>query len=390
MSQQAKARIRSPAIKQAEPSTRTRKFGSYPSVHSPVEQILYLQRTLGNQATQRLFESGMIQAMIRRKEVSEKISGTIPLKQLVQRKNGTDIKTLDWKAGVELAENAAKNPKTKDIAKGYYIEMVVRAAQKVSAPAPLVDKKPVPGDILWSWTTTREYAATTDPKKVDKAPDDYWKWLQFNPGAVQKDEAFTVSTILHELDHAAHAKALYNEWKKATTKKKETWADFYLAHYTKWTEKEIKIAKVGAVGALAGLPEKIRPSAIEFRAYANQFVNYFHKLSTDKQEYMALAVILFYPLRIQKVEAKISDPTLDVSAARQQILDYFNSPPVKDKTQQDIIKIRVATELKSALFLFRPAEDHAQIKMDFRDILDYPVDSEERKEARKNYRPEAL
>jgi len=105
---------------------------------------------------------------------------------------------------------------------------------------------------------------------------------------------------------------------------------------------------------------------------------------------MALAVILFYPLRIQKVEAKISDPTLDLSIARQQILDYFKSPPVKDKTQQDIIKIRMAAEFKSALYLFRPANDHAQIKKDFEEILDYPVDPEKRKEALKNYKPEAI
>jgi len=91
-----------------------------------------------------------------------------------------------------------------------------------------VDKKPATGDIIWSWNKTGEYSATTDPKKVDKTPDDYWNWLTFNPGAVQKEEAFTISALLHELDHAAHARALYDEWKKAKSKKKETWANFYL------------------------------------------------------------------------------------------------------------------------------------------------------------------
>jgi len=79
------------------------------------------------------------------------------------------------------------------------------------------------------------------------------------------------------------------------------------------------------------------------------------------------------------VEAKIRNPALDLSKSRQQILDYFRSPPVKDKAQQEIIKIRVASELKSALYLFRPSDDYTQIAADFKDILDYPVDSDEKK-----------
>lgn len=54
------------------------------------------------------------------------------------------------------------------------------------------------------------------------------------------------------------------------------------------------------------------------------------------------------------------------------------------------MKVRIASELKSALYLFRPSDDYKQIAADFKDILDYPVDSDEKKEARKNYKPEAL
>jgi hypothetical protein len=299
-----------------------------------------------------------------------------------------DFKTIDWAKGVEQALTEAKNAKTKKIAEDHFKELIIRAASKVVAPAPLVNKVPDPKDIIWSWTATKEYAATTDPKKVDKAPDDYWKWLTFNPSAVQKDEAFTVSTILHELDHAAHAKALFDEWKKAKSKGK--WEDFYLAHFGKWTEKELKLADAGLVSALGGLPEKLSPSAIEFRAYANQFVNFFHKVSLDSQKFYATALVLFYPLKKQKVEAPISDPGLDLSKARDQILAYFKSPPVTDKAQQEIIKKRIAAEFKSALVLFRPAGDRAAIEADFKDIFSFEVDADERKEARAKYKPEAL
>ena len=51
----------------------------------------------------------------------------------------------------------------------------------------------------------------------------------------------------------------------------------------------------------------------------------------------------------------------------------------------------MATELKGAL-LFRPSEDWASITADFKEIFDYygSLESEERREARKSYTPEAL
>ena len=134
--------------------------------------------------------------------------------------------------------------------------------------------------------------------------------------------------------------------------------------------------------------EKIRPSAIEFRAYVTQFVNYFHKFSVDRQSFLANGVVLFYPLRIQKVAAKISDPGLDLSKARQQLIDYFKSPPVKDASQKSIVKARMVAEFKSALYLSRPAADHAQMAADFSEIVNHPLTPEERKAARANYKPE--
>jgi hypothetical protein len=308
---------------------------------------------------------------------------------VLRRDPAPDIETVDWKTGVDMAAKAAKDPKTKKTAEGYYKALIVRAAKRISAPSPLTDKKPTTADIIWNWASKKEYSATTDPNKVDQAPDDYWKWLAFNPSAVHDEEAFTVSIIFHELDHAAHARALYDAWKKSAEKGKGKWTDFYQTHFGKWTESPITVEKAGVMSVLAGLPDKIQPSAIEFRAYASQLVNFFHKFSLDKQSYMAQTIVLFYPLKTQKVDEKISDPALDVAKSRQQILDYFKSPPVADKSQQDIVKTRMATEFKSAL-LFRPAADHAKIKADFKDIFDYSLDSDARKEARKNYKPEGL
>lgn len=309
-----------------------------------------------------------------------------PAAQPVLRKkeNDADIDAMDWGKAVEKAEKAVEDGK-KDKAKEYYKKLVVRASQNVAAPAPLVDRKPKVKDINWNASATAAYAATTDPKKVDDHPDDYWKWLTFNPSAVHQDKAFTESIIFHELDHAAHAKALYDKWVEAGKDNGE-WDDFYLSHFEKWTEKEITLEQPGLVGALSGLPEKIAPSAIEFRAYANQFVNYFHKVSLDRQDYLGKAIILFYPLKITTVNATISDPALDLSSARQWILDYFSSPPVKDASQKTI-KILVAMKMNGAL-LFRPSDDHEQIRKDFKAIFDLKTSSEERRNARRTYEPE--
>ncbi len=45
--------------------SRARKPSFSQSISSPIDQILFLQRTIGNQAVQRLFESGVIQAKLK-------------------------------------------------------------------------------------------------------------------------------------------------------------------------------------------------------------------------------------------------------------------------------------------------------------------------------------
>lgn len=312
---------------------------------------------------------------------------------MVQRDKGdakaVDIDKMDWKDAVDLAETNAKAPKTKSAAEDIYKKLVVKAAQNVTVSAPLVDRKPSVSDIIWNWTGTADYSAFVDPKKIDKDPGDYWKWITFKPSSIQKDQAFTVSVIFHEMDHAVHGKALYDLYQKASPKPKKGWADFYLDHFDLWTEAPIKLKDSGMASALSGLPSQIQPSQIEYRAYVNQFVNFFHKVTIDEQSYMARTVVLFYPLKKQSPKETISDPALNLASSRQQLLDYFKSPPV-DKAKADTIRTRVAAEFKSALVLFRPDADQAQMKTDFKDIVDFPVDSDTKREARRAYSPEPL
>lgn len=50
------------------------------------------------------------------------------------------------------------------------------------------------------------------------------KWLTFNPGAVKKDEAWKISAIFHELDHAPrHYMTAGDSWVKI---KIPNWDDF--------------------------------------------------------------------------------------------------------------------------------------------------------------------
>ena len=62
MNVRTKITTNTPDRKRAITASKVRKSESSPSINSPIDQILHLQRTIGNQAVQRLFKSGMIQA----------------------------------------------------------------------------------------------------------------------------------------------------------------------------------------------------------------------------------------------------------------------------------------------------------------------------------------
>lgn len=65
MSKTGKITTKTPESKRDNSVSQTRKTDFSQSLRSPVDHILHLQRTIGNQAVQRLFRSGVIQAKLK-------------------------------------------------------------------------------------------------------------------------------------------------------------------------------------------------------------------------------------------------------------------------------------------------------------------------------------
>ncbi len=61
MTERAKMSAKSPEAKRGDAASKTQKTAPSQPTSSPIDQILFLQRTIGNQAVQRLLKSGMIQ-----------------------------------------------------------------------------------------------------------------------------------------------------------------------------------------------------------------------------------------------------------------------------------------------------------------------------------------
>ena len=65
MSEGTKISAKKIETKQTSLASKLKKRKSSRPLKSPVNQILHLQRTIGNQAVQRLFKSGLIQAKLK-------------------------------------------------------------------------------------------------------------------------------------------------------------------------------------------------------------------------------------------------------------------------------------------------------------------------------------
>ncbi|HMK55489.1 MAG TPA: DUF4157 domain-containing protein [Dissulfurispiraceae bacterium] len=65
MSEKASANIKTTDTKKANSSSQSRRIKNSQVTHSPVDRILSLQRTIGNQTVQRLFKAGIVQAKLR-------------------------------------------------------------------------------------------------------------------------------------------------------------------------------------------------------------------------------------------------------------------------------------------------------------------------------------
>lgn len=388
---------------------------------TPIKEFISLQQTIGNQAVQRLYNSGMLQEEFingRHSDAGPQEAGKgvctlephIRPQQnpsglgalFIQREEGAattttatpgatgfNIATASWQEAIREASRLRQTGAAADqnTALSYYKHLIIRAAQNVPVPAPLATRTPTQADIRWSWNTSVDWAAITNPNRVDNHPTNYWQWLRFNPNVFNYSQTYAESIIAHEFDHAAHAKVLFNAWTSAG--QTGSWDAFYQQHAQSWTEPAITVSSPGIVGALSGLPSTIQPSVIEFRAYVHQLTSYFHRLSCTEHDLLPKAVVLFYPLNIQNVpSAAIRDPQLDLAAARQELLDYFNRPPVQDATQRAYVKLLLAQGFKSALRLFRPSADQAQMTQDFNTIMQFSTPLSMVRMARRNYQPQ--
>jgi hypothetical protein len=65
VSEKATATAKTTDIKKANSSPQSHRTDTFQVTHSPVDQIFSLQRTIGNQAVQRLFKTGIIQAKLK-------------------------------------------------------------------------------------------------------------------------------------------------------------------------------------------------------------------------------------------------------------------------------------------------------------------------------------
>ncbi len=65
MSERAKATVKTPGAKAEKTAARVRQLECVSSYASHHEQVIHLQRTIGNQAVQRLFRSGILQAKLK-------------------------------------------------------------------------------------------------------------------------------------------------------------------------------------------------------------------------------------------------------------------------------------------------------------------------------------
>ena len=281
---------------------------------------------------------------------------------------------ITWQKRLQQAQQLKKqNTKAnRNQSRALYKNLVIEATRSIPTVKGLpIYKSPALKDIRWSWKLPGHWGALTDNRRIFRYATDSWKWFLFSPAAVNEDKAWTIGALVHELDHAALGYQIFLKWKAKYPKRNENaWKQYWVSHHGRFTEVSIMLTQMGVVSLLSGLPKKIRPSLIEFRAYANQFVNFFHKYSLKSQALNAKGVILFYPLKKQTVKASISDPTLNLAAARKKVLDYFQNPPSKTPAEKQILKVRMADEVYWASML-RPSSDHSTIKKDFKPIFDF-------------------
>jgi len=107
MGKTTKITARKPKAERDSTVTLARKKGYFKTVDSPVGQILHLQRTIGNQAVQRLFKSNVIQAKLKIGKPNDKYEKEADrvVDQVVQLKNSEKTSKTKFKPLTDKAAN---------------------------------------------------------------------------------------------------------------------------------------------------------------------------------------------------------------------------------------------------------------------------------------------
>lgn len=77
MAEKTRVAEESPGVKRAKSSSHSRKTDFSRSARSPIDHILTLHQTIGNQAVQRLFKTGMLQTELNVNQAHVSISGAV-------------------------------------------------------------------------------------------------------------------------------------------------------------------------------------------------------------------------------------------------------------------------------------------------------------------------
>jgi hypothetical protein len=89
-----------PEVKQSNSNSRVRRTEHLQSMDTPVDSILFLQRTAGNQAVSRLMRSGALQAKLKIGQPGDKYELPLPLRShtAIEKLRPQPTQTLRQKA----------------------------------------------------------------------------------------------------------------------------------------------------------------------------------------------------------------------------------------------------------------------------------------------------
>ena len=127
----------------------------------------------------------------------------------------------------ERAKNARSLLKTNEgKAKTLYKQLILEAAQKAAVPETLPRLTPTLNDIDVRFRLDATAAQKASLVKIH--PGNFWRWIQYGSNVIKDNEAFTISSIEHELEHCKDSHDAYKAWEQAG--KPDPWLKFENQH----------------------------------------------------------------------------------------------------------------------------------------------------------------